>query len=74
MKIAALGSRPMGLADFIMTLGFGAASARELIASIESYLKDRDLSPKRYLWKAGGQAILEKIQRARAAVQKENIV
>ena len=47
------------------------ASTGELIASIEHYLKDRDLSPKRYVWKAEGQAILEKIQRARAAVQKK---
>jgi transposase len=50
------------------------ASTRELVACIESYLQKRDLSPKRYVWKAEGQAILEKIQRARAAIQKENNV
>lgn len=36
------------------------ASVQELIAAIESYLLQRDLSPKRYLRKAQGQAILEK--------------
>lgn len=36
------------------------ASTRELNTSIENYLKDRDLSPKRYVWKVEGQAILEK--------------
>ena len=49
-------------------------STKELIASIENYLKERDLSPKRYVWKAEGQAILEKIQRARAALKKESSV
>ncbi|MFZ4779596.1 MAG: IS630 family transposase [Terrimicrobiaceae bacterium] len=44
-------------------------STKELIAAIEAYLQDRDLSPKRYVWKAEGQAILEKIQRARAAIE-----
>lgn len=50
------------------------ASTKELTDSIETYLKDRDLSPKRYIWKAEGQAILEKIQAARAALKKSNIV
>ena len=46
------------------------ASTKELVASIEAYLRDRDLSPKRYVWKADGQAILEKIQRARTSLTK----
>ena len=50
------------------------ASTRELIASIESYLKDRDLAPKRYTWKAEGQAILEKINRAKETLRRGNIV
>lgn len=50
------------------------ASTRELIASIESYLKDRDLVPKRYTWKAEGQAILEKINRAKETLRRGNIV
>jgi len=49
-------------------------STNDLIASIEAYLRERDLSPKRYVWKAEGQAILGKIQRARKAMAKENNV
>lgn len=48
------------------------ASVRELTDSIENYLADRDLAPKRYVWKAEGSAILEKIRRARAAIHKDN--
>lgn len=44
------------------------ASVRELVASIETYLAQRDLEPKRYVWKAEGQEILKKIQRAKAAL------
>ena len=54
--------------DCIRDVSF--SSTKELIASIEAYLKERDLSPKRYVWKAEGQAILEKIHRARAAMEK----
>lgn len=42
---------------------------RELTAAIERYLAERDLHPKRYVWKAQGQAILEKIHRARLAAE-----
>jgi len=48
------------------------ASTKELVDSIEAYMRDRDLSPRRYVWKAEGQAILEKIQRAREAIQTES--
>jgi transposase len=41
------------------------ASLRELVASIEAYLAERDLDPKRYVWKAEGAAILRKIKRAK---------
>ena len=44
------------------------ASIGELVASIESYLAQRDLNPKRYVWKAQGQEILRKIQRAKDAL------
>jgi hypothetical protein len=37
---------------------------------MEAYLAERDLNPVRYQWKAEGAAILEKIQRARAALAK----
>lgn len=46
-------------------------SVKDLTASIEAYMQSRNLSPKRYIWKAEGQAILEKIQRARAAIEKQ---
>ncbi len=43
---------------------------RELTQAIEAYISERDLAPKRYVWKAQGQAILEKIHRARAATKE----
>jgi hypothetical protein len=39
-----------------------------LVASIEAYLAERDLAPKRYVWKAEGQEILRTIQRAEDAL------
>jgi len=50
------------------------ASVPELVEAIESYLAQRDLEPKRYVWRAEGEAILEKIQRARAALEAQNNV
>lgn len=46
-------------------------SVRELAQTIEAYLAERDLAPKRYVWKAEGAAILAKIARARAALNKD---
>ena len=43
-------------------------SVRELVADIMSYLADRNLQPKPYRWKAKGEEILRKIQRAREAL------
>jgi hypothetical protein len=45
-------------------------SIGDLVASIEAYLAERDLDPKRYVWKAEGQEILRKIQRAKDALAK----
>ena len=45
-------------------------STGELVASIEAYLAQRDLDPKRYVWKAEGLEILRKIQRAKDALAK----
>lgn len=42
---------------------------KELVADIEAYLQERDLEPKRYVWKAEGAAILAKIQRARKRLE-----
>ena len=48
-------------------------SVKQLTENIEAYLAERDLNPKRYVWKADGQAILEKIQRARALLDSSVI-
>jgi transcriptional regulator with XRE-family HTH domain len=45
------------------------ASVGELVRDINAYLADRNANPKRYEWKAEGADILEKIQRARAALE-----
>ena len=42
------------------------ASVKELVRSMETYLTERNLSPKRYVWKKSGQEILNKIALARA--------
>ena len=47
---------------------------RPVVVQWETYLQNRDLSPKRYVWKAEGQAILQKIQRARAAIEEKSNV
>ena len=45
-------------------------SVAELVASMEAYMAERDLSPRRYVWTAEGHAILKKIAAARAVLQK----
>jgi transposase len=55
-------------ADVIRAGSFG--SVRELVRDIEAYLKERNQSPRPYTWKADGAAILAKIKRARAALEK----
>ncbi len=42
-------------------------SVRQLITAIEDYLALRNEEPKRYQWRAKGEEILAKIQRAREA-------
>ena len=51
--------------DCVRDGSFG--SVRQLVKSIEAYLAERNLQPKAYRWKADGQEILAKIQRAREA-------
>jgi transposase len=55
-------------ADVIRAGSFG--SVRELVRDIEAYLAQRNQSPRPYTWKADGAAILAKIKRARAALEK----
>jgi len=43
-------------------------NVRELTRAIETYLTERNLRPKPYRWKAKGEEILAKIQRARQAL------
>jgi len=47
-------------------------SVKDLAREIEAYLCQRDLNPLRYTWKADGQTILDKIQRARAALKLQS--
>ncbi len=42
----------------------------ELIAAINGYLAERNLTPKRYIWRAEGAEILKKIEKARAAMPR----
>ena len=43
-------------------------AVRELIDAIEDYLSARNEQPKKYTWRAKGEEILRKIQKARAAL------
>jgi transposase len=45
-------------------------SVKELVDSMVAYLEERNLKPVRYQWKAEGQAILEKIKRARESIDE----
>ena len=56
--------------DVIRAGSFG--SVNELVADIKAYLAQRNADPRPYTWKAEGAAILEKIQRARAALARTN--
>src|SRR5271166_4907389 len=53
--------------DVIRTGSF--ASVNELVRDIEAYLAERNANPRPYKWKAQGAAILDKIKRARAALE-----
>ena len=53
--------------DEIRTGSF--ASVNELVRDIEAYLAKRNANPRPYKWKAEGAAILDKIKRARAALE-----
>lgn len=45
-------------------------SVAELVRSINEYLANRNLNPKRYVWRAQGAQILAKIQRAKLAAHQ----
>ena len=46
------------------------ASVKELEDAIDGYLRERNLSPRRYVWRQSGAAILEKIRRARVKLEQ----
>jgi transposase len=48
------------------------SSVRDLVRAIEAYLAERNLNPKPYRWKAKGEQILAKIQRAREAMAEQS--
>lgn len=45
-------------------------SVRELVQAIDEYLADRNEHPKRYVWRAKGEDILRKIQRAKEVLNQ----
>ncbi|HYC55097.1 MAG TPA: IS630 family transposase [Candidatus Binatia bacterium] len=45
----------------------------ELTTAITDYLAERNLVPKRYVWRAEGAEILEKIEKARKALQRSSV-
>jgi transposase len=45
-------------------------SVKQLIEAIEEFLEVRNEQPKRYIWRAKGEDILRKIERARAALHQ----
>ncbi|MEI7938235.1 MAG: IS630 family transposase [Verrucomicrobiota bacterium] len=51
--------------DVVREGSFG--SVRELVQAIQTYLAERNLAPKRYVWRKKGEEILAKIAKARAA-------
>ena len=48
-------------------------SVAELVAAIGAYLAERNLQPKAYRWKAAGEKILAKIERARKKLATERM-
>ena len=50
------------------------ASVDELVAALWEYRAQLNLKPHRYQWRAEGQAILEKVRRARAALARTSAI
>jgi hypothetical protein len=44
-------------------------SVRELIAAIDKFLVTRNEEPKRYVWRAKGEDILRKMEKAKAVLE-----
>ena len=48
-------------------------SVPELVQAMETHLAERNLSPKRYVWRKQGQEILAKIHKARQATTAKSL-
>ncbi len=46
------------------------ASVRELIQAMDEFLAQRNEEPKRYVWRAKGEDILRKIEKAKGALER----
>ena len=68
-------SQPGLLGPFLLTrlVHFHAAIWHNLSPPLTTYLAQRNADPKPYKWKAKGAEILEKIKRARAALDREAV-
>ncbi len=55
--------------DVVLPGSFGGVP--ELVEAIWAYLEERNLRPKRYEWRAEGQAILNKVHRARQVLARQ---
>ena len=53
-----------------MILPGSFGSTNELVDALSGYLAEPNLKPQRYLWRADGAAILEKIRRTRVALER----
>jgi hypothetical protein len=49
-------------------------SLHELVRAIEFYLAERNQNPKKYVWRASGLNILEKIRRAKEALAATDVI
>jgi hypothetical protein len=54
--------------------GFNSAISSQLVRAIESYLVERNGNPKKYVWRASGLEILEKIKRASEALAAADVI
>ena len=67
---ATIGQRHYTHVNRIVSFSAGSTplGSAALSGASNAYLADRNANPKRYIWKAEGADILEKMQRARAAL------
>jgi hypothetical protein len=54
--------------------GARSRGEQEQVRAIESYLAERNQNPKKYVWRASGLKILQKIQRAKEALAAADVI